>query len=151
RTVELLSALHYAPDHFIRHNMALQVEQELHDARALLSLEDYNSTLEAGRRWTPRQLGYVLLDELGALLASTAPASRQSKAALPDALSEREIEVLRLVAQGLSNSEIAERLVVTTGTVKKHLNNIYGKLGVERRTQALLRAHELGLIDEQST
>ncbi|MBL8163515.1 MAG: tetratricopeptide repeat protein, partial [Anaerolineae bacterium] len=83
RTVELLSALHYAPDHFIRHNMALQVEQELHDARALLSLEDYNSTLETGRRWTPRQLGYVLLDELGALLASTAPASRQSKAALP--------------------------------------------------------------------
>jgi LuxR family maltose regulon positive regulatory protein len=53
-----------------------------------------------------------------------------------DALSTREQEVLRLLADGLSNAEIAERLVVTPGTVKRHLHNLYSKLGVENRTQA---------------
>jgi LuxR family maltose regulon positive regulatory protein len=61
-------------------------------------------------------------------------------------LTERELEVLRLVAAGTSNREIAVRLTVTLGTVKKHLNNIFGKLGVESRTQALARARELGLL-----
>jgi LuxR family maltose regulon positive regulatory protein len=61
-------------------------------------------------------------------------------------LSEREEEVLRLIADGLSNREIAERLIVGVGTVKTHINNIYGKLGVHSRTQALARARELGLV-----
>jgi ATP/maltotriose-dependent transcriptional regulator MalT len=61
-------------------------------------------------------------------------------------LTERELEVLRLVAAGTSNREIAVRLTVTLGTVKKHLNNIFGKLDVESRTQALARARELGLL-----
>jgi LuxR family maltose regulon positive regulatory protein len=71
-----------------------------------------------------------------------APATTQ----LVEPLSEREVEVLRLVAQGLSNSQIAEGLVVTVGAVKRHLNNIFGKLAVGSRTQALLRARELGLL-----
>jgi LuxR family maltose regulon positive regulatory protein len=61
-------------------------------------------------------------------------------------LTERELEVLRLVAAGTSNRAIAARLTVTLGTVKKHLNNIFGKLGVQSRTQALARARELGLL-----
>jgi LuxR family maltose regulon positive regulatory protein len=61
-------------------------------------------------------------------------------------LTERELEVLRLVAAGTSNREIAVRLTVTLGTVKKHLNNIFGKLDVKSRTQALARARELGLL-----
>jgi LuxR family transcriptional regulator, maltose regulon positive regulatory protein len=61
-------------------------------------------------------------------------------------LTERELEVLRLVAAGTSNRDIAVRLTVTLGTVKKHLNNIFGKLGVESRTQALVRARELRLL-----
>jgi LuxR family maltose regulon positive regulatory protein len=61
-------------------------------------------------------------------------------------LTERELQVLRLVAAGTSNREIAVRLTVTLGTVKKHLNNIFGKLDVESRTQALARARELGLL-----
>jgi LuxR family transcriptional regulator, maltose regulon positive regulatory protein len=60
--------------------------------------------------------------------------------------SERELEVLRLVAAGLSNQAIAERLVVTLSTVKKHINHLYGKLGVRTRTQALARARELNLL-----
>jgi LuxR family maltose regulon positive regulatory protein len=65
---------------------------------------------------------------------------------LTEPLSERELEVLRLIADGLSNREIAERLVVGTGTVKTHINNIYRKLDVKSRTQALHRARELGLL-----
>jgi LuxR family maltose regulon positive regulatory protein len=54
--------------------------------------------------------------------------------------------VLELLAQGLSNREIAERLFITVGTVKTHVHNIYGKLGVRGRTQAAARARELGLL-----
>ncbi len=65
---------------------------------------------------------------------------------LVEPLSTREREVLRLIAQGLSNQEIAERLVVSLSTVKTHINNLYGKLDVRTRTQALARARELKLI-----
>ncbi len=65
---------------------------------------------------------------------------------LIEALSQREFEVLRLVADGLSNREIAERLVVSMGTIKTHVRNIYGKLGVNSRTRAVARARTLGLL-----
>jgi LuxR family transcriptional regulator, maltose regulon positive regulatory protein len=65
---------------------------------------------------------------------------------LVEPLSERELEVLRLIAAGLSNGEIARRLVVAEGTIKKHTHNIFGKLEVESRSQAILRAQELHLI-----
>lgn len=67
---------------------------------------------------------------------------------LIEPLHPREREVLRLLAAGHSNSEIAAILVLALGTVKKHLNNIYGKLGVSSRTQAVARARELGFLDE---
>jgi LuxR family maltose regulon positive regulatory protein len=66
--------------------------------------------------------------------------------ALVEPLSDRELQVLRLIAVGLTNKEIAHKLVLAVGTVKKHNNNIYGKLGVSRRAQAIRRAQELGLI-----
>ena len=62
-------------------------------------------------------------------------------------LTARELELLRLVARGLSNREIADVLFVTLGTVKKHLNNIFGKLDVKNRTLAVARGVELGLLD----
>lgn len=61
-------------------------------------------------------------------------------------LSPREIEVLGLIERGLSNQEIASRLTLAPSTVKTHINNIYGKLGVESRVQAINRAHELGIL-----
>ncbi len=64
---------------------------------------------------------------------------------LVEPLTERELEVLQLVAAGLSNHAIAQRLVVAVSTVKKHLNNLYAKLGVQSRTQAIVRARELHL------
>ncbi len=65
---------------------------------------------------------------------------------LIEPLTEREREVLRLVAEGLSDRQIAEQMTVVVGTVKRHLNNVYGKLGVHSRTQALARAKDLALL-----
>lgn len=66
--------------------------------------------------------------------------------ALPEPLSERESEILRLLAAGLTNREIAERLFLAEGTVKNYVTNILGKIGVRDRTQAALRGRELGLL-----
>jgi len=65
---------------------------------------------------------------------------------LVEPLTRRELEVLRLIADGLKNQEIADRLVISVATVKRHVTNIYGKLGVGRRVQAVARAQELGLL-----
>ncbi|MCP4357531.1 MAG: response regulator transcription factor [Chloroflexi bacterium] len=65
---------------------------------------------------------------------------------LIESLTEREFEVLHLIAAGLSNQEIADRLFVGVSTVKKHINHLYGKLGVKSRTQAIARARELKLL-----
>ncbi len=64
----------------------------------------------------------------------------------PEALSVRELEVLRLIAAGQSNQAIARTLIIAESTVKMHLKNIYGKLGAHSRTQALARARTLGLL-----
>jgi ATP/maltotriose-dependent transcriptional regulator MalT len=61
-------------------------------------------------------------------------------------LTPRELEVLRVIAEGLSNPSIAERLVISVGTVKSHTGRIYSKLGVNNRVQALARARELQLL-----
>ncbi len=61
-------------------------------------------------------------------------------------LSKREVEVLQLVAEGFSNREIAARLVVTVGTVKKHLEHVYSKLDAHGRTHAVARARALRLV-----
>lgn len=69
-----------------------------------------------------------------------------SKAFLKTDLTERELEVLALASEGLSNKEIADRLFISVPTVKTHLSNCYLKLNVKRRTQALLKAKELELL-----
>jgi LuxR family maltose regulon positive regulatory protein len=63
-----------------------------------------------------------------------------------DPLTPRELEVIRLISKGYSNPEIASELMVSINTIKKHTSNIYGKLGVSSRTQAIARAHELNLL-----
>ena len=64
----------------------------------------------------------------------------------PQFLTTRETELLALIAAGLSNKEMADRLFVSEHTIKKHLNNLYAKLAVSRRTQAILKAKELGIF-----
>jgi LuxR family maltose regulon positive regulatory protein len=67
-------------------------------------------------------------------------------ASLVEPLTEREVEVLRLIVAGLSNAEIADELYIAISTVKSHVNHIYGKLAVEHRTQAVIKAQNLGLL-----
>ncbi len=78
---------------------------------------------------------------------------REHTSALPppaqrifEPLSPRELEVLHLMAQGLSNQEMCERLFLALSTVKGHNRTIFGKLQVQRRTEAVARARELGLV-----
>lgn len=74
------------------------------------------------------------------------PDTRFPASPLVEPLSDRELEVLRLVAAGLTNREIADELVIALSTVKSHTNSIYGKLGVKNRTQAVAQARGLGLL-----
>ncbi len=73
-------------------------------------------------------------------------AARVAPGAGDERLTARELEVLRLIGAGKSNGEIAAAMVVAVSTVKAHINNIFGKLGVTSRTQALVRARELDLL-----
>jgi LuxR family maltose regulon positive regulatory protein len=76
------------------------------------------------------------------------PIKRQTKdqMELVEPLSDREVEVLMLIGEGLSNQEIAGRLHISLSTVKGHTSNIFGKLVVHNRTQAVMRGKELGII-----
>jgi LuxR family maltose regulon positive regulatory protein len=79
--------------------------------------------------------------------AQTVSARAQGAAAeLIEPLTAREVEILRLVAAGMRNQEIADQLVISVSTVKRHNANAYGKLGVSHRTEAVARANELNLI-----
>lgn len=94
---------------------------------------------------------YFLLPSITAKVVSefsriSKPATKRQDAFLPDPLSPREIEIIRLVATGASNKEIAEKLVISEGTVKNHLSSILSKLSVRDRMQAVLKAKELGII-----
>jgi DNA-binding NarL/FixJ family response regulator len=77
-------------------------------------------------------------------VSSLVPSAQMEQ--LVEPLSERELEILGLIARGASNKEIADQLFIAEGTVKNHVTHILGKLGVRDRTQAALRARELGLL-----
>jgi DNA-binding NarL/FixJ family response regulator len=146
----------------------LQVEQPAVRAIALTTFDDDADVFAALRAGA---LGYLLKDVSsgrlveavvaaacgGSVLAPSVAARVVARvAALPataprpqplvDPLSDRELEVVRLLARGLSNREIAGELFLAAGTVKNHVTNVLVKLGVRDRTQAALRARELDLL-----
>ncbi len=86
----------------------------------------------------------------GKLLVSFPQAAKEVQepaGGLPEPLSKREIEVLELLARGLSNRQIAQHMTISLDTVKTHTGNIYGKLGVNNRTQAVIKARALGVVE----
>jgi len=95
-----------------------------------------------GHAWLQPSVAAKVVTEF----ARTPPASGKRDVAADLGLSEREVAVLRQLAGGASNKEIAVTLRIAEGTVKNHVTNIFGKLKVHDRTQAALRARELGLI-----
>ncbi len=80
------------------------------------------------------------------MMGAPAPEVPELHPGLIEPLTDREREVLALMAEGRTNPEIADALVIATGTVKAHTARIYGKLDVHNRTEAAARAHELGLL-----
>jgi len=97
---------------------------------------------EAARRGVyPEYVGRIL-----AVIGGDRERSSLAQRGLVEPLSAREIEVLRLVAAGLSNREIAKKLVISLGTAKTHIHHVFGKLGSHNRTEAAARAKELGLV-----
>jgi DNA-binding NarL/FixJ family response regulator len=97
----------------------------------------------AGQALIQPSIARKVVAEFSRLAASGAPSTPEG---IDEQLTERELEVLRALAEGLSNKEIANRLAITEGTVKNHVSNLLGKLDVRDRTQALLKAQRLKLI-----
>ncbi len=103
-------------------------------------------------RWN-RELLTMLKDQQGDNPTPEVPSRRRSAIEnsnneLAEPLSQREQEVLDLINQGLANKDIATKMTVAPATVKAHIRNLYGKLGASRRTEALAKARELGLLED---
>jgi ATP/maltotriose-dependent transcriptional regulator MalT len=134
RGVELLRLVH---DHPASNQQQQKKAASLLDSSSIMNdapLPDFKTTIIALRT--------ELLD-----FVPVSPAATGS--ALIEPLTERELEVLQLIAQGLSNPAVAEKLFISVGTVKAHTNRIYGKLGATNRVEAVIKAQELSLLSDK--
>lgn len=118
-----------------------------------LGVAPFHSAWERGKQLHPEQTIAAVMAKFQAHFDALEPATNgipervlRANEALPEPLTRRELEMLRQLPSGLANAEIAAKMVVTVGNVKKHLQNAYGKLDVGNRTEAINRARELGLL-----
>ncbi len=127
----------------------------LEEALVLAQPEGYvRSFLDEGEAMTrllcqaqSRSIGSGYAAELLSRIGKTTSMTQPSMQLLIEPLTAREVEVLKLIEAGRSNQEIADQLVISIPTVKRHISNIYAKLGVTSRTQALAIGKELKLFD----
>ena len=141
----LLEDLGYSRDHAYR----AESERQLATTRSRMGEPQFSAAWESGRVLSLDQVieqvrGFGPLEQKAGSQTFGVQGGKDQTLLVP--LNEREIEILRLIAEGLSNNEIAERLVIALSTVKWHINNLFGKLGVHSRTQAVAQAKELGLL-----
>ncbi|MCL4294601.1 MAG: tetratricopeptide repeat protein [Anaerolineae bacterium] len=128
-----------------------RAQQLLTHYEAKLSPDDFDATKQRGATSDLETVIQQVLIELAAPLPveekslSPAPLPPRSPA-LIDPLTPRELEVLRLIAEGMTNQQIADKLIISVGTAKFYTSQIYGKLNVTSRTQAIVRAREIGLL-----
>jgi predicted ATPase/DNA-binding NarL/FixJ family response regulator len=122
------------------------------DVQAELGEAAYHAAWERGKSLNLKTVVQQLLaefkpdDQVVAVAMPLHPHTLESNTALPELLTQRELEILRLIVEGYSNREIADRLVLALSTVKWHINQIYSKLSVDSRTRAAARARELKLL-----
>jgi DNA-binding NarL/FixJ family response regulator len=118
-------------------------------ARVQLGSEIFTSAWAEGRTMTPEQAlavrGSMTMPTMAQAEPSTVPHATKG-ATYPDGLTTREVEVLRLVAQGLTDAQVAEQLVISPRTVNWHLTSIYSKIGVSSRSAATRYAIEHHLV-----
>lgn len=138
-------------DHLSQHGYArLPLMALVHAARAEVALacndHDVARALVDTALTVAGNSQYPLLVERLEALRSQLAAVEERAATLIEPLTDREMDVLRLLSAGYSNQEIADELVITEDTVKRHNTHIYGKLEVSNRTQAVLRAQDIGLL-----
>jgi len=139
-----LAQTHPGSDHETR----IRAGKLLATVEATLPAAEYASAIENSQGADPTELATTLIPLLTAPV--TAPDDQQepdaASSALIEPLTTRELDVLRLIAAGHSNREIAEELYLAVNTIRSYSQQLYGKLGVNSRTQAIARARELGLI-----
>ncbi len=144
RAVELLGLAFSHPNsphgYFENHQGMTRLRSRL---RAMLGADAYAAAWERGAALEIEQVASDLLHQFTSGGQDPIAEANQS---LPDPLTPRELDVLTLLGEGLSNPQIAERLFVSTGTVKSHTNRLYNKLAVANRAQAIVRAQELCLL-----
>ncbi|HEY7355324.1 MAG TPA: LuxR C-terminal-related transcriptional regulator, partial [Ktedonobacterales bacterium] len=121
-------------------------EREVAEVRARLGEAAFAAAWSEGRALTPEEALAAAKPDALARPTAAAPTQTPVSPDLPEGLTARELEVLRLLAQGLTNAQIAERLVVSPLTIHTHLGSIYGKLGVTSRSAATRYALDHHLI-----
>ena len=148
-TSVVMVTMHESPDYLLEAVKAGAAGYILKDAAGERLVEAVRRTLEGEvplNEGLAMQLLVRMVNET-ARGAGAHAGAKEPRAPMPKGITPRESEVLRLLAQGKTNPQIAEDLAVSRGTVKIHVQNIISKLGVSDRTQAAVRAIELGLFE----
>ena len=148
-TSVVMVTMHESPDYLLEAIKAGAAGYILKDAAGERLVEAVRRTLEGDAPLSEGLAMQLLVQMVGKNEQSVGlhPETKQGRVQLPKGITPRETEVLKLLAQGWTNPRIAEELGISRGTVKIHVQNIIAKLGVSDRTQAAVRAIELGIFE----
>lgn len=124
----------------------LVLERSMEIYGAIVAVLFATAGIWLGRRLTRPRDRIVIQEVQVPVPASTEPFRPDDRSRDELGITPRELEILQLIAEGLSNKEIAERSFISENTVKTHSSRVFDKLGVKRRVQAVQRGRELGLI-----